>query len=281
MMDIRQSKNYANYLKTQGWVVEKINGINYFIKKVPILGHILKIQRPKETRYKDIKILSDKYKPFQIIIEPKDGYQVSSLKSQRFKLSKSPYLPTKTMHIDLTKPVKKITANFKKDTRRSIRIGEDVLIKRCSTPDELKKFHEAWKKSVKFSRHVPSLQSLKNLRKSFPLHHSLILASHNINNEIIGGAVFTTSSHDIAYYWYGFTNSEGRTFLSQYSLLQKGLLWGKKQGCKIFDMEGIYDERFPQKSWLGFSRFKKGFGGKEVLYPGCYTKTNLFRVIRN
>ena len=34
------------------------------------------------------------------------------------------------------------------------------------------------------------------------------------------------------------------------------------RGLKIFDFEGIYDQRFPKlnKGWIGFSNFKKGFG---------------------
>lgn len=279
MIDIRQSVNYANYLKSQGWVVERIDDINYFVKKVPIFGHIIKIQRPKILYINSVNQLISKYKPFQVIIEPNSGYQVSSIKYQGFKLSKNPYLPTKTIHIDLTKSVKEITANMDKNTRYSIRRGEGLKIVDYSSVKKLEKFHQAWKKFVSFTRFVPSSNSLINLRKSFPSTHSLFLASHNINGEIIGGAVFTRTSHNIVYYWYGFTGKTGRTSLSQYSLLQKGLLWGKKQGCKIFDMEGIYDSRFPNKSWIGFSRFKKGFGGKEVLYPGCYVKTNLFKSI--
>jgi lipid II:glycine glycyltransferase (peptidoglycan interpeptide bridge formation enzyme) len=54
-----------------------------------------------------------------------------------------------------------------------------------------------------------------------------------------------------------------------------GILWGKKRGAKMFDFEGIYDSRFPNKSWLGFTHFKKSFGGKEVEYPGCFVKTKL------
>jgi lipid II:glycine glycyltransferase (peptidoglycan interpeptide bridge formation enzyme) len=46
-------------------------------------------------------------------------------------------------------------------------------------------------------------------------------------------------------------------------------------GCKIFDFEGIYDSRFPIKSWLGFTHFKKQFGGNEIAYPGCYIKFRL------
>ena len=39
------------------------------------------------------------------------------------------------------------------------------------------------------------------------------------------------------------------------------------------DLEGVYDERFPNKKWLGFTHFKKCFGGKEKEYPGTYTRT--------
>ena len=46
----------------------------------------------------------------------------------------------------------------------------------------------------------------------------------------------------------------------------------KKHGSKIFDFEGIYDERFPLKSWHGFTRFKKSFGGREIEYPGAFVK---------
>lgn len=282
MVDIRQSKNYASYLKSQGWITERIDNTNYFIKKIPFLGSVLKIQRPKKADFKSVNKLQRKYKVFQTIIEPNLAPVVDSFFdhnlfiSNGYKLSKSPYLPSKTLHVDLTKPVDKIVAMFKKDTRRSMRIGEKIKIKKISSPNELELFRKAWKNSVKFSRFVPSLSSLINLRKSFPNTNSLFLASHNICGEIIGGAIFTRSSHDFAYYWYGFTSKEGRASLSQYSLLYHGLLWGKEQKCKIFDFEGIYDERFPNKSWLGFTRFKKSFGGKEILYPGCYTKNKFF-----
>ena len=276
MIDIRQTEEYANYLKCEGWVVERIENTNYFIKKLPLVGSILKIQRLETVRYKDIseawpaspvKILSDKYRVFQTIIEPKTMADGQWLMAKGYKLSKSPYLPSKTLQIDLSQPF-----NFNKETRRCIKIGDRAKIKKCSTLSDLRKFHYAWRKSVKFTRFVPSLKSLINLQSCFSSHNPIILTSHNKSGSIIGGAIFTRSSHDCAYYWQGFTNSEGRSSLSQYSLVYQGILWAKRVGCKVFDFEGIYDERFPNKSWLGFTHFKKSFGGKEVLYPGCYTK---------
>ena len=202
-----------------------------------------------------------------------------SLIDNSFKQSKSPYLPSKTLQIDLTQTKEGIFRNFSKDCKYSIRKGEGYKTKEYSTPTQIKIFHEAWKKSVNFKRYVPSLQSLLELKKSFPQYKSLFLASHNKVGSIIGGAIFTISSHDVSnyiiYYWQGFTNHEGRTSLSQYSLLYQGILWGKKMGCKVFDFEGIYDDRFPNESWLGFTHFKKQFGGTEILYPGCYIKFRL------
>lgn len=278
MRDIRQTKNYAEYLTSQGWIVEQINNTNYFIKKLPIIASVLKIQRPEKIRYKDIKILCDKYHVFQVIIEPNTISDIKSLVNEGYKQG-TPYLPSKTIHLDLTKSKETIFRNFSKDCKYSIKKGEGIETKECSTPSDIKKFHNAWKMSVNFNRYVPSLESLLKLKKSFPQNHSLFLTSHNKSGSIIGGAIFTISSHDVSnyitYYWQGFTNKEGRTSLSQYSLLYQAILWGKKMGCKIFDFEGIYDERFPNKSWLGFTHFKKQFGGTEVLYPGCYTKFRL------
>ncbi len=294
MVDIRQSVGYANYLKSIGWTVERIGEINYFIRHFPLIGSILKIQRPQNLDFDTIDKLCRKYRVFQVIIEPKSTNQVVGIRNHRFKLAKNPYLPSKTLQIDLTQSQKEIISHFKKDARYAIkkvynpersRRGRGITTQIYSSPNDIAKWREAWKNSVKYNRYVPSVMQLLNLRKSFGPSHSLFLASHNMSGRIIGGVLFTISSHGIsnyisydsspAYYWYGFTNKEGRTSLSQYTLLYQGILWAKKQGCKVFDFEGVYDPRFPNKSWLGFSHFKRSFGGYEVEYPGCFVKTIL------
>jgi lipid II:glycine glycyltransferase (peptidoglycan interpeptide bridge formation enzyme) len=248
---------------------------------MPIVGSILKLQRPEEIRMDTVNKLCRKYGVFQVIIEPSltniGSHEL--ILSHGFKLSKSTYLPSKTLQIDLTQPREKIYAKFSKDCKYSIKRGDRVSIQEYSTPEEIRIFREGWKNCVKLSRYVPSAEQLIKLKKSFPDKHSLFLASHNIVGRIIGGALFTTSFHDrsnyITYYWQGFTNNEGRSTLSQYFLLYQGILWAKKNGYKVFDFEGIYDPRFPNKTWLGFTHFKRSFGGYEVAYPGCYTKFRL------
>jgi len=292
-MDIRQSLQYAEYLRREGWFVKRIREINYFIKKFPLIGSVLKLQRPEKIDFNTIDRLCRKYRVFQIIIEPDLALIDSSvthnlLLHNGFKITRSPYLPSKTLQIDLTQTKKRIYTNFTKDCKYSIKRamalserseskGSDVTIHEYSTLSDIKTWRESWKKSVKFTRYVPSEQQLLNLCRSFPHNYSVFLASHNGSTsspQVISGAIFLRTK-DVAYYWYAFTNDEGRTSLSQYSLLWKGLLWAKKMGCKVFDFEGIYNPRFPNKSWLGFSHFKRSFGGRGIEYPGCYTKFRL------
>ncbi|KKU17564.1 MAG: FemAB domain protein [Candidatus Woesebacteria bacterium GW2011_GWC2_45_9] len=264
MVDIRQTVQYANYLSKIGWRVEREKEINYFIKKLPIVGSMMKIQRPEEIHINKIRELSKKYRAFQIIVEPKTDFDAKFILSLDFKLSKSPYLPTKTLQIDLTKTKEKILNGFEKDAKSAIKKGKNMEIK--DFKDNLDKFRNAWKKSVGFKRYVPPLEHLASLKKSFK-NDSLFLMTRDES----AGAIFL-SGDNITYYWQAFTGRDGRRSLAQSKIVWEGILWAKKTGARIFDFEGIYDERFPNKSWQGFTHFKKSFGGYEVAYPGTFVK---------
>ena len=263
MPDIHQSRQYADYLSRIGWTVERINNTNYFIRKLLLIGSVLKIQRPGVLRYKDIEILNKKYKTFQIIVEPGTIADGQWLMANGFKLSISPYLPTKTLHLDLSVSKQKLFNNLKKDAKYAIKRTIKLRTKEIKN---MEKFRNSWKKTVGWKRYVPPSTHLVALQKSFQ-ENSLFILDEKINS----GAIFLKTK-DTVCYWQAFTGKEGRNNLVQYQIVWKGILWAKKKGAKIFDFEGIYDERFPNKSWFGFTHFKKSFGGYEIEYPGCYTK---------
>lgn len=281
-MDLRQSKEFSQYLKSSGWIVEKVNSCYAYLRKLPLLPPlIMKVQYPSPpTPFEKIEKLAQKYKPFQIQIQP---IKIEpGLKKYGYKLKGSGGHVTKTIQIDLTQSEKKILSEMKKDARYGIRKAEGIVVKRINY-QAIKQFHRAWKKSVGWRRYVPSLKTLKNLQKAFgknalflaavPSHISYIDTSYT---NIIGGTVILLTNNR-AYYYYAFTSKEGRERFAQYRLVWEAIKLAKKQGCKIFDFEGIYDKRFPIKSWKGFSHFKKSFGGKEVEYPGVFTKSRLHR----
>ncbi len=90
---------------------------------------------------------------------------------------------------------------------------------------------------------------------------------------VVAGALVLTHGK-IAYYMHAFSTPEGRSLNAPYLLVWEAMLLAKKLKCQILDLEGIWDERFPKrnKKWQGFTHFKKGFGGREVEYPGSFTK---------
>lgn len=270
MKDIRQTPQYARYLSKLGWETSRVEGVNVFAKRIFLLGFVVKIQRPSKLNTRILTSVEKKYKPFQIIIEPDNYKQTGVLIDNNFRLSKNGYLPSKTLHLNLTVSLDKILSQMKKDARTSIHKSAQISVQTIS---DLPAFHAFWKKAVPFTRWVPSLMQLRVLRSSFP-SSTLFVASHNGE----AGAVFVRAG-SLVYYWQAFTSKLGRKTLLQYQIVFSGIKWAKKIKARVFDFEGLYDERFPLPSWKGFSHFKKSFGGREVEYPGCFVKTSWRNII--
>jgi lipid II:glycine glycyltransferase (peptidoglycan interpeptide bridge formation enzyme) len=174
-------------------------------------------------------------------------------------------LPSKTLLLDLTLNKEKLFDQLKKDARYPLRKSNQLSVISYQL-NNIKKFRETWSKSVGLKRYIPKLENLLSLKKVFK-DKSLFITDVNKNS----GAIFLISDKT-AYYWQAFTNKEGRKAFAQYKIVWEGILWAVDMGAKVFDFEGIYDERFPNKSWLGFSHFKKSFGGRVVEYPGAFVK---------
>lgn len=265
MIDIRQTPQYAKYLRKLEWIVDRKGEINYFIKPLPIIGSVIKLQRPEDITTKALIRLSKKYRAFQIIVEPKNKMQRDYIISCGYKKSKNPYLPTKTLLLELTKKRQTLLKNMKKDARRAIKKTKDQKL----TDSNVTRFRKSWKKAVGLKRYVPPEKNLKALKKAFGKNALFLMTKKGS-----AGAIFLKGDK-IAYYWQAFTNKEGRDELSQYRIVWEGILWAKKKGVKVFDFEGIYDKRFPNESWKGFSHFKKSFGGEVVKYSGAFTRLRL------
>lgn len=187
MTDIRQSRQYADYLSQIGWIVERINNTNYFIKRLLLIGSVLKIQRPENIDFEEIERLRKKYRVFQIIIEPKNKSQTQRILNNGYKQSKSPYLPTKTLHLDLSISKQKLFTNLKKDAiyaiKRTINIQINII-------KDAELFRKSWKKVVGYQRYVPPLSHLISLKKSFGDNAFFISSGLPAEDSAEAGAIF-------------------------------------------------------------------------------------------
>ncbi len=278
MIDIRQTPDYANYLKLLGWKTEKISGGQIFVKKFPLIGSIIKVQRIKPPLpFAEIEKIAKQNRAFQILIDQEINKSKRAKEQESridFKINQKPYFPTKTIQVDLTKPEPEIFNSFSEAKRRAVRKAEKngIMVKQAKDFREflwLKK-HSLWEKNI-----IPFAtdNEIKNLYLAFYPKSAKILIAYFQEKPVAG--IFLLHSNKVAYYWLAAAAKEGKKMFAPSLLTWEAFKLAKKLNCEIFDFEGIYDERYPVKAWLGFTKFKEGFGGKEVYFPPSLIKNRL------
>ena len=318
MEDIRQTEEWARYLQSCGWVVEKVKGINVFIKKIPLTPFsMMKVQRfrmelltdpghsePGEESRREtphynacarsfdsakaplrmtkmegfLKEVKRKYRVVYMVVEPGVNHPLRIAESSEpsfagWRVNTKPFLPTKTVVVDLGKSKKQLWSDLSTNTKRILRkedyTSEQIIFRKNDSSDEKSRieFYKAWKRSSK--TWVMSKERFNKLLDAFGKKASLWVSEGK--GELLSG-ILVLESGDTANYFQTWTSERGRVSGAHYYLVWQVILACKKKGLKWFDFEGVLDERWPMKKWAGFSEFKRKFGGKVVAYPGSFTK---------
>lgn len=281
MIDLRQSPQWAEYMKGLGWRVEKVGGCQIFIKQFPFgLGSIIKILRPSlPIPFEQTDKIAKKYNAWFVKLEPNVPishflFPISHFQKYGFLPSSWPLSPSKTIRIDLKKSEKKLWTDLKKETRNIIRraIKNGVAVNQSK---EVEYFCELWVKSMR--RKGSLLATGGEVRKMWKAFHenAHFLLAHQLTNKTqpLAGALIITYGK-AASYIFAASTGQGNKFGAPSLIVWEAMLLAKNLGCEIFDLEGIYDSRYQRatKSWKGFSMFKKGFGRKEISYIGSFIK---------
>ena len=264
MINIRQSPLYTDFMRRIGWIVEEIDGVFIFIKKFPFLGAVAKIQRPNHLpSYNKLKQLMQKYHLRSISVEPNFNYQLSI---NNYQLSHDPYIHTKTIHIDLTASETTVFNRFSSAKRRAVRRAQNLGVT-VSIGDNLEDFIKLKNRAAGLFLGFMTTQGFtKPLWHTFaPQHARVLLASLPQEKNIAG--ILLLFYEGIAYYWMAAANRRGKKYFAPSLCVWEALKFAKKENCT--DFEGVFDERFSKQSpqWKGFSKFKAGFGGKNIYYP--------------
>lgn len=289
--DIRQTPEYANYLKLLGWETEKVAGGQIFIRKFPLIGSIIKVQRTlPPIPFVDIERIAKKVRAFQITIDPGFDPKVLTEKGNenyiknyqkfRYSVPQTTFIPTKTLILDIDKTEENILESFSKNKRRDIRaaLRGNLIIR-----EESDKEYLDFKKTLllkKFILPIGIASEIQPLYKAFSPEKIKILTASQVNSHHQNKPVATTVvllHPPKAYYWLAAATKEGKKLLAPTLLIWQAIKIAKQKGCSQFDLEGVYDDRFPKtKNRLGFSKFKEGFGGKEIIYPPTLIKSKIF-----
>lgn len=253
--DLRQSPAYGRYMESIGWKVVK----PVFMRKLGPVA-IAKIQRTRlPLDWLKISGLLKKHRVFMCKLEPLDSGPLPP----GFRPDSWPLVGSKTLRVDLQPSQEEILASFKKDCRYILKKFQISNFK--FQINDFAGFYDIWRQSAK----------RKNLWiPKFPDYQSLIRCftgnCFSLTLEDQAGAFILI--HDrVAYYYYAGATAEGNSRNLPYLVVWESMQHAKKLGCATWDFEGIYDSRWPNRGWEGFSHFKKSFGGREISFPGCFS----------
>lgn len=197
----------------------------------------------------------------------------------KYNLLPSPHpLFTKyTFRLDLTKTEEELLKNMHPKTRYNIKVAR----KHGVTVQE-----ETCEEAFKTYLH---LQSETTRRQKFFAHsqkyHRLMwetLAPEGIahlftakylqdqkEHTLVSWIVFLFNG--ILYYPYGGSSNLYKNVMASNLLMWEVIVWGKKNGAKLFDMWGsLGPNPDPKDPWYGFHRFKQGYGPNLIEFTGSF-----------
>ena len=274
----QQSSLYQTYMEKLRWRVVHIGDVQVFIRSFPLMGGMMKMHRPKKLP--DISEMTSLVKTYRVrtlVVEPvltqneKELNEWCTAMRHHVQISSTPYLPTKTIQIDVTRDTDKIFSSLSEAKRRAVRRATALGV----TVSESESIHDVL--SIKNASAglfgFMTTSGMKELWEVFAPEHASGVLAFNSQKKIIGGVLLLHYDH-VTYYWIAGASKEGKKLFAPTLLGWEALKIAKARKSNIFDFVGVWDERIPNENtqWLGFTKFKEGFGGKSIYYPLVYTK---------
>ncbi len=257
--DLRQTNEWANYLRAIGWKIEQLpisnsSITNYlYIKRLPFLPvSVAKLQRPRgEIDWEEVKRLRRKHRIIHLIT--KDT------------------VANRTIWIDLGKSERQLLLEMKPKTRYNI-----GLAKRKRVRIKLLNGQQIQQRQLQESLFELLKQNARRLGifalpkkwyeaqvNAFGKKCFAVLAFYD--DQLVAGNFFMTSSSACFYSHNGSTDL-GRKLMAPSLCVWEGIREAKRRKLKVFDFDGIYDGSWSLHKWKGFTKFKEGFGGKSIFF---------------
>ncbi|MFH1610900.1 MAG: peptidoglycan bridge formation glycyltransferase FemA/FemB family protein [Patescibacteria group bacterium] len=173
--------------------------------------------------------------------------------------------PENTLVLDLSKSEDELLKLMHQKTRYNIRLAEKkgVVIKQ--------------EKNVDVFYNLIQETAERDKINIFDKKYYQDLLNNNLNiiqltayhEEDPLSSIIVVGYGDAATYFYGASSDEKRNLMPNYLIQWKAIQWAKENGYRHYDFWGIQREetrnkKQETKDWLGITKFKRGFVGKEI-----------------
>ena len=273
-----------NELAGAATIIKKILpiGKNYFycprgpiIDKLQITNYKLQI-KIFEVLFDEIKNLAKSEGVMFLRFDP--TFQITNYKlpiSETIDIQ-----PSKTLILDLLKTESELLKDMHPKTRYNIKLAEKKGVKVVEA--DASRIGEFWQlmgeTSSRDSFRTHGINYYKEMVKLDGDFIKLFFAEYK--GKAIS-SIIASSFGDTAAYMHGASSNEDRNVMAPYAMQWHCMKFFKEKGFKYYDLYGI-----DEKKWPGVTRFKKGFGGKEIEYFGTYDLPfdkgwyNIYKMVR-
>ncbi|MAG44313.1 hypothetical protein CL633_00260 [bacterium] len=185
-----------------------------------------------------------------------------------FVKSRKQVQPKETLVLSLNQNKETILANMHKQTRYSINYAKRQGVKiRISNKNNKKQFKKDFQDFYKLLKNSSQKNKFKIHNKAYyfkflQMQISELFIAEYKGRVLAGNVVvfYKQKAHGI----HGANSADMRNLRAPYLMQWERILNAKKRHCKFYDFWGI------GKKWPGITKFKKGFGGREVEYMNAY-----------
>ncbi|MEK7600479.1 MAG: peptidoglycan bridge formation glycyltransferase FemA/FemB family protein [Patescibacteria group bacterium] len=177
--------------------------------------------------------------------------------------------PTRSLLLDLSQSEEELLSGMHHKTRYNIRLGERKGLRLEQSMDGTA-FWRLMQQTAKhdgFSPHPASYYQalIDSFAGAGVLQTQLFLVRYE--GTVVAGAIILTHG-DTMYYLHGAMDRAHKTLKAPSFMRWEIIRYYQSKGIHWYNFWGIDDDR-----WPGVTRFKTGFGGREVEYPGACDMT--------
>ncbi len=169
--------------------------------------------------------------------------------------------PSRTLYTDLDQEEKDLLANMHPKTRYNIRLslkkGLSFLYKDSDVDAFIRLIKETSARD-NFTSHPADYY------RAMIASGAAQLATIKDNNHVLAAGIFARFGNTMTYL-HGASSSMKREVMAPFALHWEMMMYAKAEGLKHYDWHGV-----DSLKWPGFTRFKRGFGGRDIVYPGAF-----------
>jgi lipid II:glycine glycyltransferase (peptidoglycan interpeptide bridge formation enzyme) len=268
---ILQSWNYGEFQKALGFRLQRFSGVDYInqVIEIPLLAGKTYLYSPRgplgnfesakkdfdEMAAKDSKIVFTRVEPQQKLDLPKGAKETQ---------------PTNNWMLDLAQTEEQILAGMKPKTRYNINLAErkGVTVREGKKEDLLTVYKLLLETAGRGKFRLHPQNYYWEIWEHLQPHNLRILIAE-YEGKPLACMILTMFGHT-ATYLHGGSSQIMKEAMAPYLLHWEAIKLSKSLGMETYDFGGVAPENIGQHSWSGISRFKRSFGGFEVVYPGSF-----------